>query len=850
MKQHLKHCIVSVALLFAAVAGAQTQVDPATRINWPRITGAGTPMSLSIACTVANYGQPYQNTAITPNTVYTCGTDGWAVRLPTATATVLGGVKPDNVSILNAVGVLTATPASIGAVSLADTAPQTMAGPLNSPGFSSVSAGSTLTSAIIASVCNGATPGTFILPAGVVYFFTTLTDPTLCTIRGQGMGVSILRLGANTVLSPAAIVNASQSLINPTTLDSYIHFEGFTLDLNVANQTAYTLAMSLSNISYSSFSGVEVNGADVAIACSNMADLTCASYQHDLTFSNDYFHNAGIVLAHDDDSLTLAAQTVKITNSTFGPSTDTGIGSLGFGASGYVMDGNTFINNALACGFAAGPTLNSVPAPPNAQYGTNDIVFTNNHVTCSGTGSFGFQDVLGNGLTLANNIFNDTPISGGTSSATQIAIEAVTNASIANNAIDGSDNQAIIIIAANLDIDKNITVTGNTAKNTNKECFAISSISTTTPGSFLENINVAGNTCIDPGVVTPSAGMVVSQYSIPSSGTAVYQNVTISGNGFLDDRTIPTMTNGVSYAGSPIVSVFGNTVSGNTGAAYSSINSGSASTYTNGTQSADVIQAPTFQLTTNSTTTTLHGYSNLYPGFFSNLTQAGDAGLFFDVNGLINSGALVIAGHSGTSTGLRIDAIANSINYWGGNHVFNGAISTTTSVTTPFLQLTNNSSFQTFFVNESGIGAYFSNSLNGDAIFQTYNNRILLGNAASGKPAVVVDANDNILAPSSVTVPHIIASGTAATLSGTGGTPTCAVGTCLDMRGRLSVPSATTAAVVTFGTAYGAAPVCTVTQNGGATFFIPSWTSTTTALTITTGITLTTGEEFDYACIQ
>jgi len=107
-----------------------------------------------------------------------------------------------------------------------------------------------------------------------------------------------------------------------------------------------------------------------------------------------------------------------------------------------------------------------------------------------------------------------------------------------------------------------------------------------------------------------------------------------------------------------------------------------------------------------------------------------------------------------------------------------------------------------------------------------------------------------IAAPSSVTAPHIIASGTAATLSGTGGTPTCAVGTCLDMRGRLSVPSATTAAVVTFGTAYGAAPVCTVTQNGGATFFIPSWTSTTTALTITTGITLTTGEEFDYACIQ
>ena len=42
----------------------------------------------------------------------------------------------------------------------------------------------------------------------------------------------------------------------------------------------------------------------------------------------------------------------------------------------------------------------------------------------------------------------------------------------------------------------------------------------------------------------------------------------------------------------------------------------------------------------------------------------------------------------------------------------------------------------------------------------------------------------------------------------------------------------------------------TVTQNGGATFFIPAWSSTTTVLTITTGITLTTAEEFDYTCVQ
>lgn len=72
-----------IALLVTAawsVASAQTKINPTTQINWPLITGAGTPTALSLACTSVNYGQPFQNTAVTPNTFYTCGTDGWAVR--------------------------------------------------------------------------------------------------------------------------------------------------------------------------------------------------------------------------------------------------------------------------------------------------------------------------------------------------------------------------------------------------------------------------------------------------------------------------------------------------------------------------------------------------------------------------------------------------------------------------------------------------------------------------------------------------------------------------------------------------------------------------------------------------
>ena len=98
---------------------------------------------------------------------------------------------------------------------------------------------------------------------------------------------------------------------------------------------------------------------------------------------------------------------------------------------------------------------------------------------------------------------------------------------------------------------------------------------------------------------------------------------------------------------------------------------------------------------------------------------------------------------------------------------------------------------------------------------------------------------------------HYIAGGSAVTIAGTGGSPTCVSSTtCLDYRGRLSIPASTTATTVTFSTAYATSPICTVTQNGGATFFIPAWSSTATALTITTGVTLTTSEEFDYTCVQ
>jgi len=60
-----------------AVGTAAAQINAVTQIKWPPITGAGTPTSLSVPCSTANYGQPYQNTAVIPNTRYHCASDGW-----------------------------------------------------------------------------------------------------------------------------------------------------------------------------------------------------------------------------------------------------------------------------------------------------------------------------------------------------------------------------------------------------------------------------------------------------------------------------------------------------------------------------------------------------------------------------------------------------------------------------------------------------------------------------------------------------------------------------------------------------------------------------------------------------
>ena len=94
----LKKFVFCLLILLASAANGQ--INPVTQIRWPQITGAGAPSSLSISCTPLNYGQPYQNTAVTPNIFYTCGTDGWQTRgAVTGTAPVVATPSGSTVNI-------------------------------------------------------------------------------------------------------------------------------------------------------------------------------------------------------------------------------------------------------------------------------------------------------------------------------------------------------------------------------------------------------------------------------------------------------------------------------------------------------------------------------------------------------------------------------------------------------------------------------------------------------------------------------------------------------------------------------------------------------------------------------
>jgi hypothetical protein len=83
--------LLAVLCTVFSAALAQTKTNPVTGINWPMITGSGAPTTTGASCLAANYGQSYQNTAVTPNTRYHCATAGWELESTTPGTGCAGG---------------------------------------------------------------------------------------------------------------------------------------------------------------------------------------------------------------------------------------------------------------------------------------------------------------------------------------------------------------------------------------------------------------------------------------------------------------------------------------------------------------------------------------------------------------------------------------------------------------------------------------------------------------------------------------------------------------------------------------------------------------------------------------
>jgi hypothetical protein len=619
-------------------------------------------------------------------------------------------------------------------------------------GVPSVAPGSTLTSAIIAAICNGTTPGTVTLPAGVVNFSTTLVVPSYCTIKGQGIGVSRLLASAPTTFSPGAVVNTQQAQNKPTTLDSNIHLADFTLDMNIGSQTVYSKGISLANISYSSIDKVELAGGTLFVTYPpNINDLTLASYQHDLRFDSLHIHDVGLAFSQGDCA-TITGQHIQMTNSTLGPCADTGLASFGVGAYDYTITNNTFINNVQTCGVATGPTLNNVPAPPNTQFATSNLIVSNNHLFCGTIGNpsyaIGMQFVLGSYVTITGNDIHYVPTSGGSQTSPAIGLESVSDVTVTGNIIDGSKYQGITIIAQNLETTENVMVTGNTIRGTTMQSIYLFNQSATTPGSQLSNIIINGNTIVDPGNGTSGGvGIQLAQNSI-GGGQAAYTNVNVENNTILDDQTTHTMAYGVMYQGSPTASVAGNQISGYTTSAYYVSGAPTVATNTNGIQSADIIQATNeLSLPGGTSGTTLMGFPNMGSGNFSPMVSAGDAGLVFDVNGANDTGAFdIVAKSATTQTGIKINGAGQYIAYYGVNgHTFNGPIYALSGANISSETHIISGSYVNKITTSPSTSAYFTNSIAGDLVLQSPSYRVIVG--GGGTNGIVFDGSGYVTVP-------------------------------------------------------------------------------------------------------
>lgn len=437
----------------------------------------------------------------------------------------------------------------------------------------SIAPGSTLTSAIIAGVCNGTAPGTLVLPAGIVNFSSTLVVPSFCTIRGKGMGVSRLLLVPNMTTIPEPLMeNTEAPVIMSPTLDQFIHLSGFTLDFDGVNQTVVpTTAMNglwISNAENVTVDHVEVSGVDVHIGGQGWSEsATDATYTHDISLTNNWFHGAGLSPEWDSDQIQVIGEKVRITGNTIGPSTDTGIAMWGGSTKNIVISYNWLIDNQKQQIVGAATPPVTPPLPSGAT--DDDVVISNNKLTETSLCAGGIMAVNESRWGILDNFIREVPPAAVYGTSNQIQIEFDSDVEVKGNHIIGGCYQGISVESNSGETTQGISVVGNTVRNTSYEGILLSSVANGSGEiATLSNVSVTGNFVIDPGSLDP-IGIVIAQ-NPANSGAANYTGVVVSGNTIQDDLSTHKMTYGVQFLGFPVVSVCSNTISGYTIAAYSS----------------------------------------------------------------------------------------------------------------------------------------------------------------------------------------------------------------------------------------------------------------------------------------
>jgi len=93
---------------------------------------------------------------------------------------------------------------------------------------------------------------------------------------------------------------------------------------------------------------------------------------------------------------------------------------------------------------------------------------------------------------------------------------------------------------------------------------------------------------------------------------------------------------------------------------------------------------------------------------------------------------------------------------------------------------------------------------------------------------------------------NVVANGSAIPVQSSCGTSPSITAGATDFSGTFAIGSGATTCTLTFATAFSAAPTCVVLNASGAATLVPTYTTSTTALTISTGIASTT---YQYVCV-